>query len=277
MSSLFMRYPIRNHYEYFLPQINILNSHNIGGYGLKDIHIYTEPDLINDGHSEDHRFNTFHCNNIANDQSAWIVGLELTSLLRGLVTIFWGEQYQRMIYLDRMIKDGDPSVNYPKYNFGNDISLPSDVYQNLGASLINNLSSSEMEEYRHNAKTNVFNSSMYLAQDNIGIYLILKYFSEQLTWGSLYKIMETFETLEKYHDQNWKKTYTNQEKAKFTNPANNFGVIGIDSRHGFKPDSLKPNNGPKMELNEAKKMFIDCAKSYLHFKLVELRNPPSTI
>lgn len=271
-NSLFMRYPIKNKYEYWLPQTNILNSDNIGSYNLKDIHIYTEPDFVNDGHSEDHRFNTFHCNNIANDESAWMVGLELTSLLRGLVTIFYGEHYQKNIYLESMRKDGDPSVNYPNYRIGNDISLPSDIYQNLGSNLFNNLILKEREEYRKNAKTNVFNSSLYLAQDNIGVYLILKYFSEPLSWVSLYKIMETFETLEMHHDKNWKKTYTNADKGKFTNPANSFNVIGIDSRHGFKKDSLKPNNSDKMELVEAKKMFIECAKSYLYFKLNELRN-----
>lgn len=268
---IFISYPIRNKYEYWLPQINILNSYNIGGMNLKDIHIYTEPDLINDGHSEDHRFNTFHCNNIANAESAWLVGLELTSLLRGLVTIFYGEHYQSNIYLEKMRKDGDPSVDYPTYKLGKDASLPSNIYQTLGLNIIQNLSGRERLEYRRNAKNNVFNSSLYLAQDNIGLYLILKYFSEPLTWGSLYKIMETFETLEKYHDQDWRKTYSSQDKTKFTNPANNFGVIGIDSRHGFKQDSLKPNNGPKMELLEAKTMFVECAQSYLNFKLQELR------
>ena len=271
-NSLFMRYPIKNKYEYWLPQTNILNSDNIGSYNLKDIHIYTEPDFVNDGHSEDHRFNTFHCNNIANDESAWMVGLELTSLLRGLVTIFYGENYQRSIHLERMKKDGEPSVDYPKYDFGNDVSIPADIYQKMGGSLFSNLDFTERKEYRENAKTNVFNSSLYLAQDNIGLYLIIKYFSQPLTWVNLYRIMETFETLEKHHDTNWTKTYTNSDKTKFSNPANDFSVIGIDSRHGFKKDSLNPNNGPKMNLSEAKTMFIECAKSYLHFKLNELRN-----
>ncbi len=269
-----MRYPIRNKYEFWLPQINILNSHNIGGMNLSDIHIYTESDFITDGHSEDHRFNTFHCNKIENDESAWMVGLELTSLLRGLVTIYYGEHYQKNIYLVKMIKDGSPSVDYPNSRIGNDISLPADIYQALGSNLFDNLNFKEREEYRKNAKTNVFNSSLYLAQDNIGVYLILKYFSEPLNWVSLYNIMETFETLEKHHDQNWEKTYTKADKGKFTNPANSFSVIGIDSRHGFKKDSLKPNNNPKMELSEAKTMFINCAKSYLEYKFQELRNIP---
>ncbi|MHA3062064.1 hypothetical protein ACX1N5_15650 [Acinetobacter sp. ANC 4636] len=266
----FMRYPIRNEYVYYLPQIQILNSHNIGGMGLKDIHIYTEPDLISDGYSEDHRFNTFHCNNITDSNYAWIIGLELTSLLRGLITIFYDENYQKQIFIEKMIKNDDPSVNYPKYSFGYDISISPDLYQSLGSNLLQNLNFTERKEYKENAKTNVFNSSLYLAQNNVGLYLILKYFSEPLTWVSLYKIMETLETIEKYHDKSWRKNYTNQDKAKFTNPANNFAVIGIDSRHGFKQDSLKQNNGPKMSLNEAKSMFIKCAQSYLNFKFNEL-------
>lgn len=266
-----MRYPIKNNYEYWLPQINILNSDNIGGYNLKDIHIYTEPDLINDGHSEDHRFNTFHCNNIANDESAWMVGLELTSLLRGLVTIFFGEDYQKNIYLEKMKKEGDPSVDYPNYKLGNDISLPSDMYQTLGFNILQNLNGRERIEYTKNAKTNVFNSSLYLAHDNIGVFLIVKYFSQPLTWVNLYRIMETFNTLKNHHDKDWKLSYTKSDFKKFSNPANDFSVVGIDSRHGFTKDSLKQNDGPKMELDEAKSMFIKCAQSYLNFKLQELR------
>ncbi|WP_228719146.1 hypothetical protein [Acinetobacter indicus] len=51
-------------------------------------------------------------------------------------------------------------------------------------------------------------------------------------------------------------------------------MVGIDARHGFKKDSLMPNSGPKMEINEAKEMFINCAQSYLNFKLDELRKAP---
>lgn len=269
--NLFIRYPIRNKYEYWLPQINILNSDNIGGLNLKDIHIWTDPDLISDGHSEDYRFNTFHCNNIENDESAWMVGLELISLLRGLVTIFYGEHYQQNIYLERMKKDGDPSVDYPNYKLGNDISLPADIYQTLGSNLFNNLILKEREEYRKNAKTNIFNSSLYLAQENIGVYLIIKYFSQPLTWVNLYRVMETLNTLKNHHDKDWIVPYSKSDFKKFSNPANDFSVVGIDSRHGFTTESLKPNNTKKMELGEAKTMFINCAHSYLNFKLQELR------
>ena len=84
----FTSYPIRNKYEYYLPELQLFSSYNVGGIALKDLNIYTEPSY-HDGHSDDHRFNTFHCNSITNHDEAWAIGLELISLLRGLVTIFW--------------------------------------------------------------------------------------------------------------------------------------------------------------------------------------------
>ncbi len=86
--------------------------------------------------------------------------------------------------------------------------------------------------------------------------------------------METFMTIEAHHDTGWKIPYSKADKTRFTNPANDFSMVGIDARHGFKKDSLMPNTGPKMEINEAKEMFINCAKSYLNFKLDELRKAP---
>ena len=268
--EFFTAYPIRNKYEYYLPEMQLFNSENIGGLSLKDIHIYTEPSY-HDCHSDDHRFNTFHCNNVSDNDTAWLLGLELVSLLRGLITIFYGEKKQRSVRLERMRVAGNPSVKYPNSEFGYEVNIPLDFYQKMGQNLVQNLVCFERKEYRENAKRNVFSSSLYLAQTNIGLYLILKYFSEPLTWVSLYKIMETFMTLEKHHDKGWKITYSNTDKSRFSNPANSFSMIGIDSRHGFKADSLKPNNAPKMDIIEAKEMFIKCAKSYLNFKLDELR------
>lgn len=44
-----------------------------------------------------------------------------------------------------------------------------------------------------------------------------------------------------------------------------------DARHGLKFDSLKPNSGNKMPLNEAKIMFMICAHSYLQYKFEEFK------
>jgi len=270
MSNMFVTtYPIRNKYEYFLPQLQLFNSDNIGRLRLLDINIYTEPSY-HDCPSDDHRFNTFHCNNVGDHDVAWVIGLELMSLLRGLVTIFCGEEYQRNIKLEKMKIDGE-YIEYPTSQLGYEVDIKLGFYQELGRNLINNLFPTERQAYRQNAKNNVWASSLYIAQTNIGLYLILKYFSEPLTWSSLYKIMETLMTIQDHHDKEWKMPWTNADKKKFTNPANNFSLVGIDSRHGFKPDSLQPNNSPKMTLNEAKEMFIKCANSYLNFKFNELR------
>lgn len=268
-NELFITYPIRNKYEYYLPEFRLFNSDHIGRLNIMDINIFTEPSYY-DCHSEDHRFNTFHCNNVSDANLAWLIGLELVNLLRGLSTVFYGEDTQRFVYLEKM-KVSDESIEFPRHNIGVDANIPPNLYVKLGENLMENLNFAERKKYRENAKRNIFSSSLYLAQTNIGLYLILKYFSEPLTWVNLYKIMETFDTLEAHHDVEWKRTYSNGKKKKFTNPANDFSMIGIVARHGFKKESLEPNVGPKMELGEAKEMFIECAKSYLRFKMDELR------
>lgn len=268
----FTSYPIRNKYEYYLPELQLFSSYNVGGIALKDLNIYTEPSYY-DGHSDDHRFNTFHSNSITNHDEAWAIGLELVSILRGLITIFYGENKQSSVRLEKMKIEGQP-VEYPTYQMNHNIKILLGFYQRLGSNLISNLTFTERRDYKESAKANVFASSFYIAQTHIGLYLILKYFSEPLTWMSLYKIMETFMTIEAHHDTNWKIPYSKADKTRFTNPANDFSMVGIDARHGFKKDSLMPNSGPKMEINEAKEMFINCAQSYLNFKLDELRKAP---
>ena len=267
---MFRSYPIRNSYVFYLPQCILFGSYNSGGLKLMDIHIYTEPSP-HDCPSDDHRFNTLHCNVVNDADSAWVIGLELVSLLRGLVTIFDGESQQRFVKIEKMIDEANPAKTYPNHDLNFDVNISPQLYKKLGDNLMINLSFQERQEYKNNAKNNIFSGLLFIAQQNIGVYLLLKYFSEPLTWSSLYKIMETLETLEALHDKAWKRTYSKADRTKFTNPANNYSLIGIDSRHGFKLDSLKENTGSSMSLIEAKQMFIDCTKSYLNFKFNELK------
>lgn len=155
---LFTAYPIRNKYEYFLPENQLFNSYNLGNLKLKDIHIYTEPSY-HDGHSDDHRFNTFHCNSIANHDEAWAIGLELISLLRGLVTIFFGENEQRFVWLEKMKIEGQP-LEYPTYQMNHNIKILLGFYQRLGSNLNSNLTFRERRDYKESAKANVFASSL---------------------------------------------------------------------------------------------------------------------
>lgn len=271
MPTIFKQYPIKNDYVFYLPQyIFFSERYGINRLDLMDVNIYIEPSP-HDCPSGDYRFNTLHCNGISDPELAWAIGLELINILRGLFTIFYGEEERSFFKIERMIDEASPAHTYPNSTLGHNINIKPQIYKSLRDNLIINLDYKERLLYEKNTKSNVFNSSLYLAQENIGVYLLLKYFSEPLTWSSLYKIMETLDTLEKNHDKGWKNTYTATDKRKFTNPANNYSLIGIDSRHGFKPDSMSANTSTAMTLIEAKNMFIESVKSYLNFKLNELR------
>lgn len=254
-------------FDFYLPENQFFASWNMGGWEINDISIYTEPSL-HDCPSDDHRFYSVHCNSISDLKEALDIGMELVSLLRGFYTIL-NEENQKVIELQKVVNSKTRQELYmdeAEFNFG--------LYQELGDALESKLTPNEFLQYKLNARLNLVNSSMYLAQkqENVGLYLLLKYFSMPLTWATLYKIMETLETIEKHHDKGWSITYSKADRTKFTNPANNFSLLQIDARHGLKFDSLKPNSGSKMTLDEAKIMFRTCTHSYLQYKFEEFKN-----
>lgn len=255
-------------YIFYLPENQLFASWNMGNWEINDIYIYTEAS-IHDCPSDDHRFQSVHCRDVPNIKDALNIGVELVSLIRGFYTIK-DEKYQSIIKLLKVFDENGRELYFDEseYYFG--------LYQDIGDALESKLSTHEYGQYLFNAKLNLVNSSMYLAQkrENFGLYLILKYFSMPLDWIVLYKIMETLETIAEHHDEGWSVTYSKAERKKFTNPANNFNLLQIDSRHGFKFDALDNNPGQKMSLSEAKQMFRICAHSYLSYKFEELKNSP---
>lgn len=257
---------INRRFNFYLPQNQLFGQWNMGRWNINDISIYTEPSP-HDCPSDDHRFYSVHCNNINNVQEALDIGSELISLLRGFYSIL-DEGNQRIIEIQKIV---DLETRQELYT--DKIGFYFGIYQDLGYTLESKLTPYEFQRYKSNARVNLVNSSMYLAQkeENVGLYLILKYFSMPLTWAVLYKIMETLETIEQYHDKDWSVTYSKANRKKFTNPANNFSLIQIDARHGLKFDSLKSNSGSIMPLDEAKLMFKDCALSYLNYKFEEFK------
>ncbi|KYQ82968.1 hypothetical protein AWW72_16420 [Acinetobacter sp. NRRL B-65365] len=252
-------------YIFYLPERQFFSSWNMGGWDINDIYIYTEQSM-HDCPSDDHRFQSVHCRNINNIKEALNIGVELISLLRGFYTIVNKDDVNFIKVLS--VFDQNRQTLYfeeSEYYFG--------LYQDIGDSLKDKLRTHEYKQYIYNSRVNLVNSSMYLAQKrkNYGLYLILKYFSMPLDWVVLYKIMETLETISEHHDKGWKPSYSKAEKKKFTNPANNFNLLQIDSRHGFKFDALDNNPGQKMSFDEAKMMFKRCAHSYLKYKFEEMK------
>lgn len=252
-------------YVFYLPELQLFANHNMGGWQLNDILIYTEPSQ-HDGPSDDHRFRTLHCNGVTDIHKALSIGNELISLVRGFYAITNSQIKSENINL---IEVKDLHGHVKLYNDSEEGYTK--LYEEIGESLRTKLTPYEYKQYKSNTLINLINSSLYLAQKpkNIGLYLILKYFSMPLTWAILYKIMETLETIESHHDKKWSVTYTRADRTKFTNPANNFSLLQIDARHGLKPDSLRPNSTNRMTLDEAKLMFKRCAYSYLKYKFEE--------
>ncbi|PPD11291.1 hypothetical protein, partial [Methylophilus sp.] len=89
-------------------------------------------------------------------------------------------------------------------------------------------------------------------------------FAMELNWVTLYKILETLETLMK--QDSFASPISSTDRKEFTNSANNFSIVGLDSRHGYKLVS-KQNKTKAMSLSDGEAMLISAAVQYLKFAL----------
>lgn len=103
------------------------------------------------------------------------------------------------------------------------------------------------------------------ATEDVGLYLILKYFNMENNWVTYYKILESLEQLAK-EESITTLSIDSEARKQFTNVANNYSLSGIHSRHGFKKN-LKQNKTPAMRLSEAHDFIRDIAKQYVKAKI----------
>jgi hypothetical protein len=109
-------------------------------------------------------------------------------------------------------------------------------------------------------------SSLFcLAARDLGIYILLKLFGMEINWVTLYKILETLETL--MDADGFASPISEVDRNALTNAANNFSLTNLSARHGFKPVG-KPNKTKVATLQEALVTLQKATNAYIKFKLI---------
>lgn len=103
-----------------------------------------------------------------------------------------------------------------------------------------------------------------LAASDTGIYYLLRLLSFEMTWGNLYKILETVETLGERDGFDLK--IVKSERDALTNAANNFSLTGLEARHGLKLAG-KPNKSPRATRAQAFGTVRTASQRFLGSKL----------
>jgi hypothetical protein len=104
-----------------------------------------------------------------------------------------------------------------------------------------------------------------LAAIDLGIYILLRLFAMEINWVTLYKILETLETLMK--TDGLASPISETERIALTNAANNFSLTNLSARHGLKPVG-KPNKTKVATLQEAFATVQKAASAYVTLKLI---------
>jgi hypothetical protein len=104
-----------------------------------------------------------------------------------------------------------------------------------------------------------------LVARDLGVYILLKLFAMEINWVTLYKILETLETL--MDADGFTSPISVMDRNALTNAANNFSLTNLSARHGFKPVG-KPNKTRVATLHEALVTLQKATNAYIKFKLI---------
>ncbi|CAI3952462.1 hypothetical protein [Commensalibacter papalotli (ex Botero et al. 2024)] len=127
---------------------------------------------------------------------------------------------------------------------------------------------------------NFFNFLLYLSNKYDDIYILLKICALEIDWVNLYRIYESLDDIVKIQSSY---PYLKEEKGKkdkiikcldikknrdrLTRPANNFSILGLSSRHGYKPNATAKKQDDDFSLSEAKEFVFSHVKNYLSWRV----------
>lgn len=215
-----------------------------------DLHIYEEFGTA-DYHTNDHRFNTWLCDGVEDEEWAWQIGYELVSLFNGANRLL-GQRF-RPQSIDAVYHGQRPTKAQENLQF---MGVLQDSIQNvkLPTNYEDQIQTDQCARLIHSAKT------------EFGIYLVLKHLNLQVNWVTLYKTLETTEAVAR--DEGVTLDIDRKRRTEFTSAANNFSIVQFESRHGYAPGG-KENKTAKMNLSEATEFVIDVCRQYIRGKWSE--------
>jgi hypothetical protein len=220
---------------------------NYRGMGW-DLHIYEEMGTA-DYNTNDYRFNTWLCEAVDEEEWAWQIGYELVSLFNGANRLL-GRQFRTQTL--RGVYKGN---------------RPTQAQENLQLTGILQEAIQTVKlppDYEDQIKADRCAWLIHAAKTEFGIYLLLKHLNLQVNWVTLYKTLETAEAVAS--QEGISLDVAKKRRKAFTNSANNFSIVGFESRHGYSQGE-KENKTEKMRINEATEFVTDVCRQYIRQKL----------
>ncbi len=246
----------------------------------EEISLYEDMCANQDSGMRNERFlKTPLCNAAPNRENAIKVALELVSLMNGAVMVFLRDllKHQNITAEDLFSSSSqEPSFEFHlpnriqplilKHAFHDGHRLTWSPFLEPEYSMLCDFST-ETNGVTFQASKAVSKSSggfvsklIEAAKRNQGVYILLKLFSFEVNWITLYKVFETLETL--MGKTRFNKSISKDERDALKNSANNFSLTYFASRHGLKKEG-KQNNARAATLQEAFATMQKATEVYL--------------
>ncbi|WP_353980920.1 hypothetical protein [Salinicola endophyticus] len=250
---------ISNNFEFLLPgNIALLHGYQYKQMGC-DIRIYEEIDPMIDASTGDYRFKTHLCNGVEQEAKAYLIGKELTDLFRGAACITSTLDYEdnplQHITLQGVIKNGK-RIHYNEYP-----SEAPGLFQEMSRTIAP--SAAHTKTFTGTPETLLIEK----CKTDTALYALLKYFSFEQNWVTLYRAYDTLNYIYK-NDENLEKPFETSEANRFRCSANNYVITETSSRHGYQGEPEKKVSST-MTLREAQKFIRDACHEYVVGRLEE--------
>lgn len=234
--------------------LNYLNNTHYSHYdlGSNEISIVEDED---DNRPPEYFFTSEYLTPLTDKEEIWAKGLFLLKLYNGAVNI------------DEVNHDWDSSVAFHRlmnWTTYEDLT-PAEAHRILPlnpfpSSLVTDETEKEKCKQGRFIKYSIFLSK---SEDDVRSLLLLA--GNTLNFVTLYAI---YDTLNFYLDKNWDEFvvecgYTKKLIKAFTATANNFGLLGINARHGEKGWGTPTDT---LSLEKSKKMILCLTKRYIQLK-----------
>ncbi|WP_231372795.1 hypothetical protein [Aureivirga sp. CE67] len=236
------KFAIKNTYTTHYSHVNLNNNE------------FSIVSIEEDNFPPEYFFFSEYLTDIINPEEIWGKGLFLLNLYNGAVNIdLFNNEWDSNVKFTRL---DNWVTNENLTPFSTENILPINPFpENL---------QTENESKEMLKRTNFITYSSFLAKSESDVLSLLLLAGNDLDWVTLYAIYDTL----KYYSQDFDKLisicgYSKNDIKAFTGTANNFGLLGINSRHGEMGWSQ-----PKItkSLFDSKKMILEMAKIYIESK-----------
>jgi hypothetical protein len=222
------------------------------------------------------------CDEARNDEDAARIASELVSLCNGIVLIHmpstlleYSVATEELFSAGAAVRPGELRLPNPTrpvaleraYRGTSALRLPSLIDDELG--LLGHIAAQRTTPPAPlRLGTCLASDIVELSAQDEGVCLLVRLFGLEINWITVYRILETVETL--MTEDGFPSPIKTSDRKALTNSANNFSISGLRSRHGF-IGAGKPNNAPKATMNEAFETVRAATKEYFGFKLRQYR------